>query len=117
MDYQMPFPPFSSFYEDLSDPKNDFVSYFAMIQTHHIRNVMKQAYPGPGPTGYGVSLFLSRILKVKQTFVSDRVLAQRLAENATYRAICGFNNGKTPSHSTYTILKRLGSDQELFDFI
>lgn len=106
MDYQIPFPPFSSSYEDISDPQNDFVNYFAMIQSHHIYNVMKQAYPGPGPTGYGISLFLSRILKVKQTFVSDRVLAQRLSENATYRAVCGFKKGQTPSHSTYTILRR-----------
>ena len=105
MDYQIPLPPFSSFYEDISDPQNDSVNYFAMIQTHHIHNVMKQAYPGTGPTGYGISLFLSRILKVKQTFVSDRVLAKRLSENATYRAVCGFNNGRTPSHSTYTILR------------
>ena len=105
MDYQIPFPPFSSFYEDLSDLKNDFVNYFTMIQSHQIQNVMKQAYPGPGPTGYGTSLFLSRILKVKQTFVSDRVLAKRLSENATYRSICGFNKGQTPSHSTYTTLR------------
>lgn len=111
MDYQMPFPSLSSVYEDLSDPRNDFVNYFAMIQSHHIHNVMKQAYPGPGPAGYGASLFLSRILKVKQTFVSDRILAQRLYENATYRAVCGFKNSQTPSHCTYTILRRhLGVD-------
>jgi IS5 family transposase len=106
VDYQIPFPPFSSSYADLSDPQNDFVNYFAMIQPHHIQNVMEQAYPGPGPTGYGTSLFLSRTLKVKQTFVSDRVLATRLSENATYRSVCGFTNGQTPSHSTYTILRR-----------
>lgn len=106
MEYQIPFSPFSSSYEDISDPNNDFVNYFAMIQSHYIDSVMKQAYPGSGPTGYGVSLFLSRVLKVKQTFVSDRVLARRLSENATYRAVCGFKKGQTPSHSTYTILRR-----------
>jgi IS5 family transposase len=105
MDFQIPFPPFSSSYEDLSDPENGFVNYFTMIQAHHIQNVMKEAYPGPGPTGYGASLFLSRILKVKQTFVSDRVLAKRLSENATYRSICGFKKNQTPSHSTYTTLR------------
>ena len=40
MDYQIPFPPFSSFYEDLLDPKNDLVDYFRMIQFHQIQNVM-----------------------------------------------------------------------------
>lgn len=111
MDYQMPFPSLSSVYEDFSDPGNDFVNYFAMIQSHHIHNVMKQAYPGPGPAGYGLSLFLSRILKVKQTFISDRTLAKRLSENATYRAVCGFQKSQTPSHCTYTILRRhLGVD-------
>ena len=82
------------FYEDLLDPKNDLVNYFRMIQFHQTQNVMKQAYPGPGPgpKGYGLSLFLSRILKVKQTFVYDRVMA-KLKPGDTIRLMLGFSGG------------------------
>ena len=65
---------------------------------------MEQAYPGADPKGYGRSLFLSRIPKVKQTFVSDRVLPKRLSENAAYRSVCGFKKDQSPSHSTYACL-------------
>ena len=61
---------------------------------------MKQAYPGPEPAGYGISLFLSRILKVKQTFAPDRILAQRLSENATYGLYVVLKILKPLLHST-----------------
>jgi hypothetical protein len=109
MNYQLSLKPFSSAYEDLSDPNNDFVNYFASIKRQHIQPVVDKAYVGIGPEGYGVSLVLSRILKVKEVFFSDRILANRLAQNATYRAVCLMEKGQTPAHNTYTTLRtRLG---------
>lgn len=109
MDYQLYFKPFSSAYEDLSDPSNDFVNYFTSIKRQHIQPVIDEMYAGVGPTGYGISLFLSRILKVKEVFLSDRRLAEKLANNATYRAVCLLDKESTPAHNTYTTLRnRLG---------
>lgn len=109
MDYQLYFKPFSSAYEDLSDPNNDFVNYFASIKRAHIQPVVDKIYAGIGPEGYGVSLILSRILKIKEVFFSDRNLATKLAQNATYRAVCLLEKGQTPSHNTFSTLRtRLG---------
>lgn len=109
MDYQLYFKPFSSAYEDLSDPNNDFINYFASIKLQHIQPVVDKMYAGVGPTGYRVSLLLSRILKVKEVFFSDRRLAEKLAHNATYRAVCLLDKASTPAHNTYTTLRnRLG---------
>jgi len=65
---QIPFATVSSASADLCDPENDLVNYFVEINTRPIEKVVLQVFNGPGPKGYGVSLFLSRILKVKQGF-------------------------------------------------
>ncbi|ODS32738.1 MAG: hypothetical protein SCARUB_02121 [Candidatus Scalindua rubra] len=109
--YQLPLPTFSSAYLDLIDQSNDLVRYFRMINLSNIYPVVNRCYSSSGPKGYGVALFLSRIMKVKQTFVSDRILAKRLSENSTYRHLCLLDKGITPSHNTYnTLRKRLGVD-------
>ena len=109
MDYQLQFKPFSSAYDDLNDPDNDFVNYFASIALENIVPIINERYVGVGPNGYGVSLFLSRLLKVKEIFFSDRVLAHKLKTNATYRSVCLLDKSRTPSHNTYsTFRKRLG---------
>ena len=109
MDYQLSFKPFSSAYEDLTDPHNDFVNYFFSIELANFRPIINQTYTGSGPTGYGISLILSRILKVKEIIFSDRILADRLAQNATYRAVCLMQKGQTPAHNSFTTLRsRLG---------
>ena len=105
VEYQLPLS-FISAYLDLSDKDNELVRYFSSINIDNIRPVMKMAYPGPGPTGYETSLILSRILKVKQVFISDRILTRRLRENATYWILCGFKESKTPAHNTYNTLRR-----------
>jgi hypothetical protein len=111
VNYQLSFKPFSSAYEDLSDPNNDFVNYFLSIKHQHIQPVVDKVYAGSGPEGYGISLILSRILKVKEVIFSDRVLASKLANNATYRAVCLMESGKTPAHNTYSTLRsRVGTD-------
>lgn len=107
--YQLPLPTFSSAYLDLIDQNNDLVRFFRLINFSNIYAVVNKYYSGSGPQGYGVGLFLSRIMKVKQTFVSDRVLAKRLSENSTYRHLCLLDKGVTPAHNTYhTLRKRLG---------
>ena len=109
MEYQFCFKPFSSAYEDLSDPNNEFVNYFASINLHNISPIIDQTYVDIGPRGYGVSLILSRILKVKELLFSDRILAEKLRSNATYRAVCLMEKGHTPAHNTYhTLRHRVG---------
>jgi len=109
MDYQLPFKPFSTAYDDLNDSDNDFVNYFASINHTNIVPIINERYVGVGPNGYGVSLILSRMLKVKEIFFSDRVLARKLKNNATYRSVCLLDTTQTPSHNTYnTLRKRLG---------
>lgn len=73
---QIPFSTVSSAGADLSDPKNDLVNYFLHIDMQPIVNVVEKAFSNRSPKGYEASLFLSRILKIKQVFISDRILAQ-----------------------------------------
>lgn len=106
---QIPFRAISSAGEDLNDPKNDLVNYFVNINIEPIAAAVEKAYGSLGPKRHRVALFLSRILKVKQVFVSDRTLATRLKEVSTYRRLCGFSYGKAPAHNTYnTLRKKLG---------
>jgi hypothetical protein len=108
-DYQLPMPKISSAYFDLIDEDNDLVNYFREINLYNIHPVIEKCYSQAGPQGYEASLFLSRMLKVKQTFVSDRILARRLSENSTYRHLCLLDKGPTPAHNTYnTLRKHLG---------
>lgn len=105
VNYQVPLPKFSSAYLDLIDENNKLVNYFRSINLYNIHPVVKKCYSGSGPQGYGMGLFLSRMLKIKQTFVSDRILAKRLSENSTYRHLCLLEKGFTPSHNTYHTLR------------
>jgi len=107
-DYQLPMPKISSAYLDLIDENNDLVNYFRLINLYNIHPVIEKCSRA-GPQGYGVGLFLSRMLKVKETFVSDRILARRLSQNSTYRHLCLLDKGPTPAHNTYnTLRKHLG---------
>ena len=71
---QIPFATIPSAGADLVDPENDLVAYFLSIDTQPIASVIARAFSSHGPKGYGVSLLLSRILKIKQVFISDRIL-------------------------------------------
>lgn len=111
IDYQLPLPQYSSAYLDLIAKDNELVTYFRSINLHNISSVTNKYYSGLGPQGYGIGLFLSRILKIKQMFFSDRILARRLSENSTYRHLCLLENGPTPAHNTYNTLRNhLGVD-------
>ena len=104
-DYQLPLSTFSSSYLDLTDKSNKLVHYFREINLNNIHPVIEKCYSHAGPQGYGIGLFLSRMLKVKQTFVSDRILAERLSENSTYRYLCLLEKRPTPAHNTYNTLR------------
>jgi len=104
---QIPFKTVSSAGSDLVDPENDLVTYFLGIEMQPIVRVVERAVSNRGPKGYGASLFLSPILKVKQVFISYRILVQRLKEVATYRRLCGFSDGKVPSHTTHHTLRKV----------
>ena len=104
--YQLPMPKLSSAYLDLINEDNDLVNYFRLINLYNIHPVIEKCYSHAGPQGYGIGLFLSRMLKVKQTFVSDRILARRLSENSTYRHLCLLDKGPTPAHNTYNTLRK-----------
>jgi hypothetical protein len=108
---QIPFEMVSSAGADLVDPENDLVNYFLTIEMQPIVHVVERAFSNRGPKGYGASLLLSRILKVKQVFISDRVLVTRLKEVATYRRLCGLIDRKVPAHNTYhTFRKAIGPE-------
>ena len=112
VNYQLPLPQYSSAYPDLIAKDNELVNYFRSINLHNISSVTNKYYSGLGPQGYGIGLFLSRILKIKQMFFSDRILAKRLSENSTYRHLCLLEKGPTPAHNTYnTLRKHLGIDE------
>ena len=96
---------------DLISKDNELVNYFRSINLHNISSVTNKYYSGLGPQGYGIGLFLSRILKIKQMFFSDRILAKRPSENSTYRHLCLLEKGPTPAHNTYNTLRNhLGID-------
>ena len=63
---QIPFSAVSSAGAYLSDPKNDLVNYFLHIDMQPIVNVVEKAFSNRCSNGYGASLFLSHILKIKK---------------------------------------------------
>ena len=93
---QIPFSTVSSAGSDLVDPKNDLVNYFLAIEMQPIDHVVERAFSNRGPKGYGASLLLSRILKVKQVFISDRILVKRLKEVATYSKVVWLFRWESP---------------------
>jgi len=104
--YQLLLRPFSYSYDDLTEPENDFIRYFQTINLQSISSVVDEYYQGSGPKGYGSTLVLSRILKVKELFFSDRVLADKLAKNEIYRFVCLMDKNHTPAHNTYNTLRK-----------
>ena len=68
------------------------------IDPQPIASVMTRTFTNRSPKRYGVALFLSRILKVKQVLITDRVLALWLKEVARYRRLCAFSDAKAKCH-------------------
>lgn len=80
----------------------NFIDYFSMIDSDCISPVVN-CYGGIGPKGYGTSLVLSRIIKIKERILSDRQLAKALKQNDLYRFA---TQDIQPSHKTFNTLRR-----------
>lgn len=105
VDYQVPLPGLARDFNDLTKEEREFIEYFSAIDSNSISPVV-DCYAGVGPQGYGRSLILARIVKVKERILSDRQLAKVLKQNDLYRFV---TYDAQPSHNTFnTLRKRLG---------
>ena len=104
--FQLPLPALARDCSALNDEEKDFIHYFSAIDHSCIAPVLN-GYKGIGPKGYGTSLILARLLKIKQRILSDRHLAKALRQHDLYRFV---TNAIQPSHNTFTTLRtRLGT--------
>jgi hypothetical protein len=105
VDLQIPLPGLARDLNTLTTEERDFIQYFAAIDNTCIAAVT-DCYAGIGPKGYGASLILARMIKVKERILSDRQLAKVLRQHDLYRFV---TNNIQPSHTTFnTLRKRLG---------
>lgn len=105
VDLQIPLPGLARNFNTLTTEERDFIQYFAAIDNTCIAAVT-DCYAGIGPKGYGASLILARMIKVKERILSDRQLAKVLRQHDLYRFV---TNNIQPSHTTFnTLRKRLG---------
>ncbi len=103
--FQIPLPGLARDINTLTTEEKDFIEYFSSIDDNCISPVIN-SYTGTGPKGYGTSLMLARIIKVKERILSDRQLAKSLKQNDLYRFV---SRDIQPSHNTFnTLRKRLG---------
>ena len=111
MEYQLPLSVFTGVYEDLTNPANDLVGFFAQVDRPAVEALCAQSYSGLGPDGYGASRYLALLLRVKQNIVSDRRLVADLATNELYRRVIGLGGdpGLVPGRSALSAFRgRLG---------
>lgn len=105
VDFQLPLPGLARDFNSLTDEEKEFIAYFSSVDTGCISPVV-ECYAGIGPKGYGTSLILARMIKIKERILSDRQLAKVLRKNDLYRFITGDTQ---PAHNTFTTLReRLG---------
>lgn len=105
--YQLPMG-FARPFSGLTSEEKDFFDYFSKIDTSCIDKVFDER-PSFGPKGFGISLILARILKIKERISSDRELATKLSKNDSYRFVTGFLGNNSPAHNTFnTLRERLG---------
>lgn len=105
VDFQLPLPGLARSHDSLTPEEKGFIEYFLAIDHSCIFPVVDR-YAGIGPIGYGVSLVLARIIKVKDRILSDRQLAKVLGQHDLYRFVTG---DARPSHNTFhTLRRRLG---------
>lgn len=111
MDYEIPLSIFTGVYEDLTNPRNNLLGYFAQIDRPGIERILAERYSGLGPEGYGLSRYLALLLRVKQNIVSDRRLVADLATNELYRRAIGLGSDprRVPGRSALSSFRaRLG---------
>jgi len=104
--FQLPLLSLARDWNALNDEEKEFIHYFSTIDHSCIAPVL-DCYKGIGPKGYGTSLILARILKIKQRILSDRHLSTALRQHDLYRFV---TSAIQPSHNTFTTLRtRLGT--------
>ena len=104
--FQVPLPGLARDISTLTAEEKDFLNYFCTIDDSCISPVV-DCYAGIGPKGYGASLILARIIKIRERILSDRQLAKCLKKNDLYRFV---TQDIQPSHNSFnTLRKRLGS--------
>ena len=104
-EYQLRLGIFSKSYSDLTNNEREFITYFLRIKMDCISSVIDSTYT-TGPHGYGSSLVLSRIIKIKERISTDRELSDKLKRSELYRFVSKLDDHKVPSHNTYNALRR-----------
>lgn len=102
VNFQIPLPGLARNFNSLTSEEKDFIHYFSTIDNNSIAPVI-DCYTGIGPKGYGTSLIVARIIKVKERILSDRQLAKVLRQNDLYRFV---THDIQPSHNTFNTLRR-----------
>lgn len=111
MSHQIPLSVFTGVYEDLTNPDNDLLGFFAQIDVAAVERVLADYYSGRGPAGYGAARYLALLLRVKQN--TDRRLVADLATNELYRRAIGLGGDPTavPGRSALSAFRaRLGPE-------
>jgi hypothetical protein len=86
----------------------EFLDYFVRIPDRCLAPV-EDLYGGAGPRGYGASLLLARMLKVKEGIVSDHELCARIGRIRVYQLACRLEPHRIPAVSTFSEFRdRLG---------
>jgi len=109
--FQIPLPGLARDFNSLTSEENDFIRYFSSIDQSCIAPVTG-CYAGIGPKGYGTSLIVARIIKVKERILSDRQLATALRKNDLYRFV---THDIQPSHNTFNTLRRRLGPQDFIE--
>lgn len=109
VDFQLPLPGLARNPEYLTSTEREFLSYFSAIDPKCLSPVAN-LYRGVGPKGYGESLFLARIIKIKERILSDRQLAKALRKNDLYRFV---TQDIQPSHNTFNTLTQLHGQKNI----
>ncbi|MDI7269350.1 MAG: transposase [Myxococcota bacterium] len=92
----------------LTPSELEFLDYFIRIPDVCLRPV-EDLYGRAGPRGYGVSLLLARMLKVKEGIASDHELCERLRRIRLYQLACRLDPHRIPGVSTFSEFRdRLG---------
>jgi len=100
--FQVPLPGLARDIGTLTIEEKDFLNYFCTIDGSCISPIT-DGYAGVGPKGYGASLILARIVKIRERILSDRQLAKCLKKNDLYRFVTG---DIQPSHNSFNTLRR-----------
>ena len=87
-------------FHNLTEKEKSFIDYFTKVNMNDISQVMDELYTA-GPKGYGSSLILARIVKIKERISSDRELADKISRNELYRFITKIDHEHIPAHNTF----------------